>query len=83
MDAQGRDRRVLLAAASAVLLGLASIGLGVWWSFGEPLPEWTPVHAAGGPFGGIVGGVILVAFSVHAVVHRLRRGPQPQGRHSG
>jgi len=74
-----RDRALVAAVVCCFLLGAACLAVAVWGTLhqGGPLPIRSVP-----PETGFVAGPIFIGLAVAEVVHRLRSGPQPGGRHS-
>src|SRR5215210_2420723 len=65
------DRGLAVAIAGTAVIGLVSLGGGLWGLLFPP-PEWLPVQVVVAPTGGIVAGIILLGFAMFEFLHRLR-----------
>ena len=75
------DGGLTVAILAAILIGLISLGFGIW-GLVYPPPEWIPVKVIVAPVGAVVAGLISIAFALYEFLHRLRHGPQRPGWHA-
>ena len=75
------DRRFAVVIGCVSLAACLGIAFGVW-SLSQSWTEDLPFSVIAACVSGVLGGVILIGFSIAELVHRLRNGPQEPGRHS-
>lgn len=61
------------------LVGLVAVVASIWWMAAEG--DQPHYHGRHGPAAGLIAGVGFLGLSLAELVHRLRRGPLPPGRH--
>jgi hypothetical protein len=75
-----RDRAHLVTISAALCGGLVLIGIGVLEVLNPPrIPGG---YAPKGSGGFLVSGLIFTGIAIVELVRRVRRGPQPPGRHT-
>ncbi len=71
-----------VAVGVVFLLGAFCLAFAVWGVRHPPTEASVAIYRAAPPELGFIVGPIFIGFGLYELGHRLRRGQQPEGRHS-
>jgi len=77
-----RDLALAVAILFSLSLGGVCLAIALWGIRHPPGEVSATIYRQVPPEYGFIAGPIFIGFGVYELAHRIRRGPQPPGRHA-